>query len=161
MSLPFMMGTARTFLVWYSVSSSTKSLKWGLWWRENRQLIAVNCLLFAPAPSSRNNFDEHTNSIHKPCKQKLSIIRKLNALSAALQLLLLLCGRGHQLCSARGETEEERLINCQEGTKLCREQPSSDRVLTWVRQRVCVVMSCEVFVQILFFRMETRKKKIK
>lgn len=29
-SLPFMIGMARTFLVLYSVSSSTKSLKWGL-----------------------------------------------------------------------------------------------------------------------------------
>lgn len=33
-----------------------------------------NCLLSAPAPTSRLNFDERTSSIHKRCEQELSII---------------------------------------------------------------------------------------
>lgn len=33
MSLPFIMGAARMFLVLYSVKVSTNSLKWGLWRR--------------------------------------------------------------------------------------------------------------------------------
>lgn len=64
-------------------------------------LVAVNYLIFALAPTStRNPGRTHTYSIRTRRKQRLSIIYKLNALVAALQLLLLLCGRGHQLCSA-------------------------------------------------------------
>ena len=100
-----------------------------LWEEKKREyLIVYNCLFFGPVPlkTSRLNFDEHTTSIHKCCNQRLPIIWKLKSLSAALHLLLLLCSRSHQLCSARGEKQKERLINCQEGTKTCRERCLGD-----------------------------------
>lgn len=100
-------------------------------------------MLFAPAPfkTSQLHFDEHTTSIHKCCQQRLSIIHKLKALSAALHLLLLLYSRGHQLCSSGGEKEEERLINCQEETKTCRERPSGDR--NWCHSPILGKARCE------------------
>ena len=101
-----------------------------LWEEKKRQsiwLYTIACpLTLYHCKTSSLNFDEHTTSIHKCCKQRLPIIWKLKFLSAALHLLLLLCSRGHQLCSARGEKQKERLINCQEGAKTCRERCLGD-----------------------------------
>lgn len=143
MSLPFRMGTATTFLVWYSVSSSTKSLKWGLCGAEEERtwggdfLIAVNFSELAPVTASRLNFDKGAESLHKRCKQRaFHYVHALRPLATALQLLLLLSGRGHPSRLARGETVEERLINCREGAGLWWRW-----VLLWVTPCIAM-MSC-------------------
>lgn len=48
------------------------------------------------------------------------------------------------MCGARGETEEEGLINGQEGTQMYREQPSSERGSIYVRLHVSAAMSSKL-----------------
>lgn len=99
--------------------------------REKRVvLIVFHCLIFALTILQELPDSVQVNTLlllRFAASERLSIICKLEAVPAALRLLLLLSSRGHQLRSSGGETVKERLINCQEGTKTCRKRPAGNQ----------------------------------
>ena len=66
MSLPFMMGMAMTFLVWYSVSSSTKSLKWGLYEKKSKDRVfdCIQLLVLWPCTTVKLPVSTLMNTLH-------------------------------------------------------------------------------------------------